>query len=555
MGTAMEPWRRDFDEWRAIKLLGEGNSGTVLEVENTLDGRHAALKVLHRRLMADGRAARRFRNEVQAIRKIKSEHVVQILAEGITSDGAIYLVTELIQGQTLAERLLQGPVSVPEAVAMGEQIARALAAAHEAGVVHRDLKPANILLEGPMDNAEPHVKVIDFGVAKMLGPCEPEAQTQSGRWVGTRAYMSSDQWMTLSDIDGRADLYSLGVVLFECLTGELPYQAHTDVEWFRVHTEGAVADIASRKAVPPRLASLITSLLAKHPSQRPPDAKAVIAALRECHAATLASDSTPYPAAGQQATVSSTQNSTGQAGGGAILLLTLCCVVLGGPASNISAQPQPPLPEPSPIPKEPLPVRVPGPSPVEPSDWIDFPGFRLARYEVSRADYREFHDEYFPGQPYPWDGIGDYENTKLRPVSLVSAIEAQRYCAWRYPEGGRLPTPTEWQQAAVAASVPDASIGQPLGRIRLKQEVVPADFVSTRDEDYAQGSIRIVNLFGNVAELVQAQKPSGTIFLVCGSSSASTQKEHGLGETCRRAPSHPDSFVGFRCAVPNFPGK
>lgn len=562
MSTAFEPWRRDFDDWRAIRLLGEGGSGTVLEVENIRDGRHAALKVLHRRLMADDRAAKRFHREVQAIRQIQSDHVVQILADGVTADGAMYLVTELVHGQTLAERLKQGPLPVAVAVEMGAQIAQALATAHRAGVVHRDLKPANILLEGSTEPASLRVKIIDFGVAKIFSTNEAESHTATGSWVGTRAYMSPEQWNAPSSIDGRADLYALGVVLFESLTGEPPYYAQTDMAWVQAHTEGPVANVAARVPVPARLASLITSLLAKHPAQRPADAESVLTALQECQLAAQDNEPTQRPANAERSTANSVRSgrenfATNPAlwtAVGLTLVSVLFFATRVGRALRAKALQRPRLAQP--IEPAPQPVRHdPAPLTIEPPYWIEFPTFKLGRYEVSRAEYRAFHDRLLSRGPYPWEGIRDYESTKQRPVSLVSALDAQRYCAWKFPDGGRLPTVAEWQIAARSIGDTGVPPAHGVGQIRLMHDGTDTDSVSTRDMDYAQGAIGIVHLFGNVSEFAQQQNGKKEAAMVCGSSSATTFEAHRRGENCRRSKGDPDSFVGFRCAMPSRPDR
>lgn len=566
MSTAFEPWRRNFDDWRAIRLLGEGGSGTVLEVENIRDGRHAALKVLHRRLMADDRAAKRFHREVQAIRQIQSDHVVQILADGVTADGAMYLVTELVHGQTLAERLKQGPLPVAVAVEMGAQIAQALATAHRAGVVHRDLKPANILLEGSTEPASLRVKIIDFGVAKIFSANESDTHTATGNWVGTRAYMSPEQWLSLASIDGRVDLYALGVVLFESLTGELPYRAQTDVEWFRAHTEGPVTNVAARVPVPEILATLITSLLAKHPDRRPADAESVLTALQACQATAPEPDVTPYPAAEQSPTSTPAPGTPQQRRGRRLLWGVMSLAVLSVPllfvTSGRLSRPSSLFPPGLRQPHEPpsVPVRDASTPRItyaskELPYWIEFSSFKLGRHEISRDEYRAFHDEVFPGHPYPWHGAHDYEGTKSRPVSLVSALDAQRYCAWKFPDGGRLPTVTEWQIAARSIGDTGVPPAHGAGQIRLMHDGTDTDSVSTRDMDYAQGAIGIVHFFGNVSEFAQQQNGKKEAAMVCGSSSATTFESHKRGESCRRSKGDPDSFVGFRCAMPSRPDR
>jgi serine/threonine protein kinase len=204
--------------WRLMRLLGEGAFGAVFESEHTaIAGRMGAVKILRPQLSMQRDIKQRFLNEASAASRAEHENIVQVFDGGISPDGTCYQVMELLKGQSLA-RLLHSEKRLDAArtINIGAQIAAALGAAHALGIVHRDLKPDNVFIVPRSTNPE-FVKVLDFGVAKLRG--DPTATddklTSTGMIIGTAPYMSPEQWQAKPDIDGRADIFSLGVMLFE----------------------------------------------------------------------------------------------------------------------------------------------------------------------------------------------------------------------------------------------------------------------------------------------------------------------------------------------------
>ncbi len=260
---------RTVGHWRLLRLLGQGAFGAVYEAQHgSISGRHAALKVLHPHMSLDADIKRRFINEASAASRAEHENIVQVFDGGVTEDEIWYLVMELLRGTSLRGLLQQGRVDVPRALNIGVQMAGALRAAHALSIVHRDLKPDNIFIVARTQNAE-FVKVLDFGIAKLQDELGDSPATRSGMWLGTPAYMSPEQWRTLPDIDGRADIYACGVILYECLTGQLPFHATNPFGWLNAHLNDPVPDAAALAPVPPELGGLIRRMLAKAREDRP----------------------------------------------------------------------------------------------------------------------------------------------------------------------------------------------------------------------------------------------------------------------------------------------
>ena len=221
--------------YEIVALLGAGGMGEVYRARDTKLGREVAIKVLPEAWAFDADRAARFEREAQVLASLNHPHIATLYGTD-QSDGRHFLVMELVEGETLAERLQRGPLPVEDALTIAHQIAEALEAAHEKGIVHRDLKPANVKIT-PNDQ----VKVLDFGLAKAMDPVaqgfSPAANltnsptlsmmaTQAGVILGTAAYMSPEQAQGLA-ADPRSDVFSFGSVLYEMLTGRQPFQGDT----------------------------------------------------------------------------------------------------------------------------------------------------------------------------------------------------------------------------------------------------------------------------------------------------------------------------------------
>jgi serine/threonine protein kinase len=214
--------------YEVIGVLGEGGMGTVYEVRHKMLARSFAMKLLRRDIAREEDLAARFTNEAKATGSIKHPHIVSITDFGQLDDGTPYFVMELLVGQTLAQVLKEsGPFELPRARAILLQVTSALAQAHTSGVIHRDLKPENVFLARPaggaMSAVQDDVKIVDFGAAKVLGSSRI---TKTGIVFGTPHYMSPEQ-ASGQPVDHRADIYALGVIMYEMLTGRVPFEADT----------------------------------------------------------------------------------------------------------------------------------------------------------------------------------------------------------------------------------------------------------------------------------------------------------------------------------------
>ncbi len=296
--AAPEVGGRRIGGLRLVRAIGEGRTAVVWEAEDD-DGNRRAVKILHRHAAADGETRLRFVNEAKLAGGPAHPGVIQIFGDGTTADGEHYLVMELAAG-SLAERLRAEPLSVASTVAVGIEIAESMASVHglrpdKLTIVHRDLKPSNLLMTD-RDADPPRIKICDFGVAKLQGePVDVEIPlTRQGSLLGTPQYMAPEQWMMVDDLDGRADVYALGVVLFECLTGERPFRGKNDYELQQEHLHAAVPPLAER-GVPPALATIVVRMLRKDRRERFQSMAEVASALRAWRASLDAPTIGPTP--------------------------------------------------------------------------------------------------------------------------------------------------------------------------------------------------------------------------------------------------------------------
>ncbi len=257
--------------YRLESRIGSGGMSIVYRAHDETLDRFVAVKVLHREVASDSAALERFRREARAVARLSHPNIVQVIDAG-EDDGRPYIVFECVDGETLKEHIReQGRLALPEAVRHAAAIARALSAAHAQQVVHRDVKPQNVLID-----ADDTAKVTDFGIARTL---DEEGLTADGRVLGTTDYVSPEQALG-HEVTGQSDLYALGVVLYEMLTGELPYRGDSQVAVAMQHVRGTVPDVrATRPEVPPALAAVIKRATARQPARRYPDGAAMAAEL------------------------------------------------------------------------------------------------------------------------------------------------------------------------------------------------------------------------------------------------------------------------------------
>lgn len=250
---------------------GSGGMGEVYRAHDRETGETVALKFLqHTR----GSEFMRFKREAQVLAELLHPGIVRFVAHGTEAGGALYIAMEWVEGEDLEARLSRGPLSIEESIALTRRVADALSAAHERGIIHRDLKPKNLLLVG---GDVTQVKVLDFGIAR-IGNLPPV--THAGTVLGTPGYMAPEQVKSSSSIDVRADIFTLGCVLFECLTAKPAFAgAHFMAALAKILFEEAPRVRDLRPETPASLDALVAQMLAKHPSARPRDASAVVAAL------------------------------------------------------------------------------------------------------------------------------------------------------------------------------------------------------------------------------------------------------------------------------------
>ena len=266
-------------EYRLGRKIGEGGFGAVYEAQHPVLKRRAAVKVLHRVGERDSEAVLRFVAEAQAVNQIRTRHIVDIFSFGKLSDGRHFYVMDLLEGEPLDRFLARvGRLELPLTVQILRPIAEALDTAHAAGIVHRDLKPQNIFLSWDVAGSTIPV-LLDFGVAKLLG--DSPIQTASGTPIGTPLYMSPEQARG-EKVDGRSDVYALGVLCHELLTGEPPIQGDSTIAVLMAHIVEAPPRASQQcSELPPAIDEPILHMLAKQPDARPATASAALGALGE----------------------------------------------------------------------------------------------------------------------------------------------------------------------------------------------------------------------------------------------------------------------------------
>jgi serine/threonine-protein kinase len=245
--------------------LGEGGMGIVYLAEHPVIGRKVAMKAIHPELSRNPEVVSRFVTEAKSVNQIGNEHIVDIHDFGTSPDGEFYFIMEFLQGDALVDRLKRSaPLDAGRALAIAAQVADALGASHQHGIIHRDLKPENIFLINK-GHAVDFVKVLDFGLAKLTqGEDKVSHKTRTGSVMGTPYYMAPEQCEGKANIDHRADIYSLGVILFEMLTGKVPFGGEGYGEIIVKHITAPVpSPRAINPLLPPSIESIILRALAK----------------------------------------------------------------------------------------------------------------------------------------------------------------------------------------------------------------------------------------------------------------------------------------------------
>ena len=261
--------------YRIVRQVGKGGMGVVYKAVNEQIARTTAIKVLNPRYCQDPETVQRLMNEARAVNIVGHPGLINIHEFGQLDDGSGYLIMEFLAGESLRSRLsrLGGRMGLA-AVPIARQVANALAATHQKQIVHRDLKPDNVMLVPDQELPEgERAKVLDFGIAKLSGDGGGESlkvKTKTGAMIGTPTYMSPEQCRGLGTIDGRTDVYSLGVILFELLAGQPPFVSDGLGELIGMHMFKPVPNLAPLAPKTPKdLLQLVARMLAKNPAERP----------------------------------------------------------------------------------------------------------------------------------------------------------------------------------------------------------------------------------------------------------------------------------------------
>ena len=255
-------------KYRLVRLLGAGGMGEVYEAQHELIGRRFAIKFLHPQLASNSEVVARFQREAQAAGGLENENIAAVVDAGTSDDGAPYLVMEYLDGEDLAHLLMRGgALPLSRAVFIMIQACRGLAAAHGRGIVHRDLKPENLYICRRND-ASDLVKVLDFGIAK-LHTGRSTSLTQTGTTMGTPYYMSLEQARGAKDVDHRTDIYALGVILYEMLSGAKPHpgESYNAILYHVLTQEPAPLD-SMRPDLPPGVSAIVQKAMAREPGDR-----------------------------------------------------------------------------------------------------------------------------------------------------------------------------------------------------------------------------------------------------------------------------------------------
>jgi serine/threonine protein kinase len=259
-------------KYRIVRLIGEGGMGAVYEGENTRIHRRVAIKVLHAGVAAQAEAVQRFEREAQAAGRIGSEHIVEVLDLGALANGDRYLVMEFLEGEGLGGRIKARTRLTPaELCPIAFQLMEGLAAAHGAGIIHRDLKPDNVFLLKQRGGQRDFVKLLDFGISKFnhLSGDSGFSMTRTGAVMGTPYYMAPEQAKGSREMDHRVDLYAAGVILYEALTGQVPFNADTFNELlFKIVLEEPKPLAQVDPSIDPAFAAIVVKAMARDPAHR-----------------------------------------------------------------------------------------------------------------------------------------------------------------------------------------------------------------------------------------------------------------------------------------------
>ncbi len=260
-------------QFRIVEKIGRGGMGAVYKAEQPDMNRYVAIKILHSRYLSRSDLVSRFRREARAMSQLSHPNTARVFLYGQLDDGACYFVMEHLVGQNLAQMVrAEGAMAPERAIRIMVQVCGALEEAHQAGIVHRDLKPENVFIT-TQGGIRDFPKVLDFGLAKVTErQMRPGSMvlTQQGMVFGTPEFMSPEQAHGKT-LDARSDIYSLGIILYELLTGKLPFDAKQPIEYIQLHANATPIPLSERRAdvsFPLGLESVVMKALAKDPAER-----------------------------------------------------------------------------------------------------------------------------------------------------------------------------------------------------------------------------------------------------------------------------------------------
>ena len=370
-------------KFRIEKLLGQGGMGKVYLANHQVLDQKVVLKVLHREYAEDPDTVKRFQHEGRAASRLRHPNVIQVLDFGAMEDGTLFMAMEYLPGQDLSGIIQREfPLGDRRVARIGAQILSALSEAHAQNVIHRDLKPENVMVENRRGEPD-FVKVLDFGIAKITDA--KTKLTQAGLVCGTPEYMSPEQARG-ADLDARSDLYSVGVIIYQMVTGLLPFESDTPIGFLMKHLTDPPMPPSQKQPeveVPPDLEALIMKALSKNPADRFANAEEMREALLACVggdvsaparaasapklAAAAPPKAKPTPAS-QAKTVTVDEEPPRKSGGGKVAIGVAAAVLLvGGGAAALFlgrlGDPRPPEPVPAPVAQEVAPVAQPAPPP------------------------------------------------------------------------------------------------------------------------------------------------------------------------------------------------
>ena len=267
------------ERYQLLEYIGRGGMGAVFKARQVHMGREVALKVIHRRLCQDEKQIQRFEQEARTSSKLNHPNNIRVFDYGTSDDGRLFMAMEFLKGKTLGQLITDEGTIHPDRVAhIARQMFKSLAEAHQLGLVHRDLKPENIFICEIFGETD-FVKVLDFGIAKAIGPTEEDAKlTQTGFICGTPRYLSPEQALG-QPVDGRADLYSVGVLMYEMLTGRPPFVGENPISIVMKHVHDDPPPIVGVERYGERarqLIWLVDRLLEKNPARRPSPAEQIV---------------------------------------------------------------------------------------------------------------------------------------------------------------------------------------------------------------------------------------------------------------------------------------